>query len=316
MEEKLTTLETDSAALLETADAVGSELQEFYTRLAAGESVEQEEFTRRIDGVKRSSSATWETYKRLLNISDELTARWNDYKRSRKKRLIPRTPTNAAIDLEEKHTRHFAQGLSIYKVLWICYIGSFAGVVVELLWCLLTRGYLESRSGLVYGPFNLLYGAGAMALTLALYRYRNHGKWQSFLGGFVVGSVVEYLCSWGQEILLGSRSWDYSAMPFNLNGRICLLYSMYWGVLGVLWIKTLYPWTAKLILKIPNRLGKVITWVIFAFFVFNAVVSLIAVFRWSQRLDGIEAMNSFWAFIDARFPNERMERIYANMVFG
>lgn len=316
MEEKLTTLETDSAALLETADAVGSELQEFYTRLAAGESVEEEEFTRRIDGVKRSSSATWETYKRLLNISDELTARWNDYKRSRKKRLIPRAPTNAAIDLEEKRTRHFAQGLSIYKVLWICYIGSFAGVVAELLWCLLTRGYLESRSSLVYGPFNLLYGAGAMALTLALYRYRNHGKWQSFLGGFVVGSVVEYLCSWGQEMLLGSRSWDYSAMPFNLNGRICLLYSMYWGVLGVLWIKTLYPWTAKLILKIPNRLGKIITWVIFAFFVFNAVVSLIAVFRWSQRLDGIEAMNSFWAFIDARFPNERMERIYANMVFG
>ena len=92
----------------------------------------------------------------------------------------------------------------------ICFSGSFAGVIVELLWCLLRNGYLESRSGLVYGPFNLLYGAGATALTLALYRFRNRNSWISFLGGFLVGSAVEYACSWGQEMIFGSCSWDYS----------------------------------------------------------------------------------------------------------
>ena len=45
-----------------------------------------------------------------------------------------------------------------------------------------------------------------------------------FFGGIIVGSVVEYICSLGQEIIFGSRSWDYSHMPFNINGRICLLY--------------------------------------------------------------------------------------------
>ena len=131
-----------------------------------------------------------------------------------------------------------------------------------------------------------------------------------------IGSVVEYVCSWGQEALFGSRSWDYSNIPFNLNGRICLLYSVFWGVLGVLWIKDLYPRMAKWILKIPNRAGKILTWCLVAFLAVNAAVTCVAVARWSQRVQGKEAGNSFWSFVDERFPDERMERIFANMEFG
>ena len=116
--------------------------------------------------------------------------------------------------------------------------------------------------------------------------------------------------------MLGSRSWDYSNVPFNINGRICLLYSVFWGILGYFWIKCIYPAFSMLILKITDRAGKIITWVLFAFFVFDAVVSLIAMFRWSQRLSGVEASNWFWEFIDMRFTNERMSKIYANMNFG
>ena len=197
----------------------------------------------------------------------------------------------------------------------MCFIGCFGGVVIELMWCLLTNGYLESRSGLVYGPFNMVYGAGALVLTIALYRYRNRGRWLSFLGGFLVGSALEYFCSWAQEMLFGSVSWDYSHMPFNINGRICLIYSVFWGFLGIFWVKTLYPMMAQLILKIPNRAGKILTWALTAFFVFDCVVTLITVFRWSQRVEGIAASNAFWAFIDTRFPNARMQKIFANMVF-
>ena len=253
---------------------------------------------------------------RLLSVADELAARCRDMRNQRKKRgLISAAPANGTIDLEEMAGDHFARGLGIYKLLLVCFLGSFAGVVVELGWCLIRNGYLESRSGLVYGPFNLLYGAGAVALTVCLYRFRNRGNWLSFLGGMLVGTVVEYLCSWGQEVLFGSRSWDYSHMPFNLNGRVCLLYSVFWGILGVLWIKDLYPRMAQLILKLPNKLGKILTVAVTVFLIFDSLVSLAAVARWAERVHGQPASSAVETLLDERFPNDRMEKIYANMDF-
>lgn len=308
--------------LVSTRDA-GERMQGYYVRLAE-EALDTEgqdgqleqEVERELGSLRRTSENLGQALQTAMEMEDELSARLRDMRKSRdRKWYLPNPPANASIDLTEERTKHFAQGINLYKLLLVCIVGSFAGVMVELLWCFATRGYIESRSGLVYGPFNLLYGAGAVALTLALYRYRNRGRWISFLGGMVVGSAVEYFCSWAQETLIGSRSWDYSGVPLNINGRICLLYSVFWGLLGILWIKDIYPRMAKWILKLPNRAGKVITWALTVFMIFNAIVSCITVWRWSQRVEGVEADGSFWAFIDERFPDERMERIFANMEF-
>lgn len=137
----------------------------------------------------------------------------------------------------------------------------------------------------------------------------------SFAGGFAVGSIVEYACSFFQEMLFGSVSWDYSTRPFNLNGRICLTFSFFWGVLGIIWMKNLYPRAAKLILKIPNKVGKPLTLALTAFLAVNGIVTLIAVYRWSQRIDLIPASNAFWKFIDKRFCDARMIGIFPNMKF-
>ena len=308
-------VEAQSAELLATLEKGQTDLRSLYEDLAQAENPERlgEPVMEKLRSYRRTSSNLAKANAQVLENYDELSARWDDLTRQPHFKL--KAPANSVIDLEETRSAHFAAGMNLYKLLLVCFIGCFGGVVIELLWCLLTNGYLESRSGLVYGPFNMVYGAGALVLTLALYRYRNRGRWLSFLGGFLVGSALEYFCSWAQEMLFGSVSWDYSHMPFNINGRICLVYSIFWGFLGVFWVKSLYPMMAKLILKIPNRVGKILTWALTVFFVFDCVVTLLTVFRWSQRVDGIAASNAFWAFIDTRFPNSRMQRIFANMVF-
>ena len=323
-------LEQRCAGMPAAAEQAGRELEaRYYTRLAeeaqedgskelspAGLSLEAE-VREELEVLRRASRSLAAACQAVDNMADELSARTRDMRKAKdRKWYAPNPPANSAIDLAEVRQNHFAQGLNIYKVLLICIVGSFAGVVIEMLWCLITNGYVESRAGLVYGPFNLLYGAGAVFLTLALYKYRNRGYQWSFAGGFLVGSILEYVCSWAQEALLGSRSWDYSAMPLNLNGRICLLYSVFWGVLGILWIKDLYPRMAKYILKLPNRWGRPLTWAFTVFLILNAAVSCLAVGRWAQRLEAGPAQGGFWAFVDERFPDERMERIFANMEFG
>lgn len=238
-----------------------------------------------------------------------------DRRKKKKMRILPPAPTNAQIDYREKQEAHFAQGMTFYKLFWVFFIGCFAGVVLETIYCLIQRGHYESRVGLIYGPFNLVYGIGALCLSGALYQFRNRGRVFSFVGGFVVGSVVEYACSWFQEVCFGSTSWDYSNMPYNLNGRICLLYSIFWGILGIFWIKDIYPRMAKWILKIPNKVGKPLTWVLLVFMVFNSVMTLFTSLRWTARREGIEPRNAFEAYLDEHYPDERMQKIFANAEF-
>lgn len=314
--EDMLEIEIESLHLSEVVNATQEEMTAFYPKMLQ-EDFDEAQALKKANSLKRATANITKSLTNAYAVSDEFHARMKDIrKQSQKHKLIPGTPANAAIDYQESHSEHFAKGLNLYKVLLICFVGSFAGVVVELLWCLITHGYIESRSGLVYGPFNLLYGVGAVVLSVCLFKFRNRGSWISFLGGMIVGSVVEYVCSFGQELVFGSRSWDYSHLPFNINGRICLLYSVFWGFLGVLWIKKIYPRMAKWILKIPNRVGKIATWVLVIFFVFNAFMSCVSVYRWSQRVEGIAPANAFMEWIDERFPDERMERVYANLEFS
>ena len=312
-----------SAELAEDVKKLGAKLEKkYYVPLAEEAEAKNadakcyEEAQHELEVLHDTAKSILQSYQTVTAAEDELKSRAHDTKRAVKRKIkVFNPPVNGAIDLEEERKAHFARGMNLYKLLLLLAVGSFAGVIVEMLWCYLTRGYLESRRGLVYGPFNLLYGAGAVLLTMTLYRFRNRGYVWSFLGGFVVGSLLEYLCSFFQELLLGSRSWDYSGMPFNINGRICLAYSVFWGVLGVLWIKDIYPRAAKLILKIPNRVGKTVTVCIAVFLALDAAVTGVALARWSMRLDGKPANNAIMRFVDERFPDERMERIFANMEF-
>ena len=315
-----TAAEEASVAAAAEISALEARLQPVYEELGACRSLAELEVIRDrtaedLASLRRTAANLKTAQSRAGDVADELSARMEDVRKSLDRRwwrLNP--PANSAVDLQERSG--FAQGINGYKLALVTIIGSFAGVVLELVWCLLTNGYIESRAGLVWGPFNLLYGVGAAVLTAALYRYRNRGRWLAFLGGAIVGSVVEYGCSWFQEMAFGSVSWDYSHLPFNLNGRICLMYSLMWGVLGVWWIKDIYPRLSQWIVRLPRRAGKALTWALAIFLAVNTLVSGAAVARWSARRAGQPPRSRIETLLDARFPDERMERVYANMQFG
>ena len=118
--------------------------------------------------------------------------------------------------------------MNFYKLFWIFVIGCFIGVVIETLWCLIRYRKLESRKGLVWGPFNLVYGFGALVMTLGLYPLRDNRDLFIFAAGALLGGVFEYVCSVVQEKITGTISWDYRNFPLNLHGRINLLYCFFW----------------------------------------------------------------------------------------
>ena len=204
--------------------------------------------------------------------------------------------------------------LGFYQLFWIFFWGCFLGVAWETLWCRLTQGIWTSRTGLVWGPFNLVYGLGAVVLTVCLQRTAGRPFWWSFLGGFVLGSAFEYLCSLCQELLFGSVSWQYD-VRWNLNGRINFYYSLFWGALAVVWIKRLCPFLCRRMSRLPAGLTRPLAWVLAGFMAVNSLVSAAAVSRWSARQSGAPPENRLEELLDRRFDDRRMEQIYPNMVF-
>lgn len=224
---------------------------------------------------------------------------------------------NAYPNIEEEPTAEhhvFAEGICLDKIIWVFLVSALLGDVIETLYCYAVGGTWMSRSSVLYGPFSIVWGIGAVVLTLVLSRFAQKPDRYIFLIGALIGGVYEYGCSLFTEIVLGSVFWDYSWMPFNIGGRTNLLYMGFWGILSVVWIKFIYPKMSHWIEKLPALQGKVITWVLIAFMICNALLSAMALVRYTERKDGIAASNTMEEFLDLTYEDAHIEKVWPNMV--
>lgn len=106
---------------------------------------------------------------------------------------------------------------------------SFLGWCGEMIYCSIGQRKLCEKRGFLNGPLCPIYGHGALLVLLVM-----GNRWNSpiatFLVGMVLTSAVEYVTSYAMEKLFHMRWWDYSRRRFNLNGRVCLLNSLLFGL--------------------------------------------------------------------------------------
>lgn len=128
--------------------------------------------------------------------------------------------------------------IPIYILLFFFY--SAAGWFVESLY----RSIGEKRiinSGFLTGPMCPIYGTGALVMIVFLYNPFKDNLLAVFLLGMVLCDVVEYITSVLMEVLFHARWWDYTHEFMNLNGRICLKHTLYWGIASIAFVKLLHP---------------------------------------------------------------------------
>jgi uncharacterized membrane protein len=133
-----------------------------------------------------------------------------------------------------------------------------------------------------------------------------------FLLSFIGGSILEYIMSLGMELLLGFTAWDYSHMFLNINGRICLLFSIFWGILGILWIKILYPKIENLLSKMKPKIYKIVIISLTIFLLFDILLTISAVNRTHDTDSGIPAKNSYERFLDNTFNSKYLKNMFNN----
>ncbi|MBP5603473.1 MAG: putative ABC transporter permease [Treponema sp.] len=129
-------------------------------------------------------------------------------------------------------------------VFLIFIIFSFVGWVSEVLYVGIFFEHKFVNRGFLHGPICPIYGFGGLSILLlpqSLYT-----TWiPLFFASMIFGSAVEYLSSWILEKLFHTRWWDYSHYKLNIKGRICLLNSLLFGVLGVVIIHFVQPFVMK-----------------------------------------------------------------------
>lgn len=218
------------------------------------------------------------------------------------------------LEKEEKEDV-FASGCGFYKLACLFFIGAFLGDITETVFCRFSMGRWMSRSSVVFGPFSIVWGLGCAMLTWILYRYREQSDRRLFLCGTILGGAYEYICSVFTEIVFGTVFWDYSKIPFNLGGRINLLYCFFWGFAAIIWMKVIYPFLSRWIEKIPVRIGKPLCMIMVFFMSVNIALSGLALDRYSKRHDGLPAKNAVGELMDDWFPDPYMEKVYPNIKF-
>ena len=196
--------------------------------------------------------------------------------------------------------------------------GSIIGFIIENVRTCITKDQCILRQGLLYGPFIPVYGVGLLILYIIYSRKVFQNKKiliniiVSFVLGFFLGSIVEYLFSYAQEKIFGTISWNYSHLKYNLYGRISLSHSLYWGLLGVIFSILLLSPLMKLKTKFDSkRVQKVIT-VISCLFLVDIIISSVACLRATERRNGKPATSIVDKACDKFYPDEYINRIYTN----
>ncbi len=171
---------------------------------------------------------------------------------------------------------------NLLKILILFFIYSFLGWMIEVAYCSITSKKIINR-GFLKGPYCPIYGFSALSIILILNSFIDklvniNGilfYFLVFLVSVIVSSIIELITGVLIEKIFKMRLWDYSDKNFNIQGHICLEFSIYWGFLSFLLIIIVNP----LFTKIASYLSTTNYKYFFIFFLFLIILDFITVAR-------------------------------------
>lgn len=158
---------------------------------------------------------------------------------------------------------------------WSFFVYGFCGFLLEISFARLVRHPKRDRKCHLVLPVCPVYGVGALAI-LALPGWVKNSPILLFLGGAVAATAVEWALSLFYERFAHAPFWDYSALPWNLGGRVCLPFSLIWGALALPLVYRLQPWLSRWAGAVPAA----VTIPAALFYVGDAALSLLLLRRY------------------------------------
>lgn len=162
----------------------------------------------------------------------------------------------------------------IYFLLFITY--SFIGWIIEIIDRFKVNKKIVNR-GFLIGPYIPIYGSCAIVMVLLLHSVKSPTI--LFLSCILIASIGEYLTSYIMEKVFHARWWDYSDYKFNLNGRICLINCLGFGVLGFILIKYLNNFFYNIYSNFNIITINILFYILITIFIIDLIVSFNVIFK-------------------------------------
>lgn len=197
---------------------------------------------------------------------------------------------------------------------WVFVICSVAGLVLEEAYHLVVFREVESRAGLLFGPFSPIYGVGGVCMFCLARPLRRFPLPVAFLALAAAGGVVEFLVSWFLEAAFGFEAWDYAGTWLSVDGRTNGYFMCLWGILGLGCTRLLVPaferWGRPLLRRLPASL----TGCCAALMALDVALTLASFNCWYLRASGCAPQTVTQVVCEMAFDDAFMEQRFETIV--
>ncbi len=178
---------------------------------------------------------------------------------------------SSAQELSNSHVNQ--EILSFNKKVLIFFAYAFLGWVWETFYHYFQHGELVKR-GFLMGLYCPIYGFSALAVLFLLNPFKKNILLMFFFSALFI-TVLEYVTSVILQVVFHTTWWDYHDMPFNIDGRVALPVSLFWGLLCVLALKYAHPKVMRLITYLEGRFGNVLCVIVLFVMISDFLITLI-----------------------------------------
>ena len=174
------------------------------------------------------------------------------------------------------------------ELLLLFFIYACLGWCAEVAFAACKHGRFVNR-GFLNGPLCPIYGFGLL-IVVVLLRLVQENLSLLFLGSFLLTTLLEFVTGFVLERLFHTRWWDYSGMPLNIGGYVCLLFSIVWGAACVVILKWVHAPIFALVRRMPLPLMYVLDALLCLGLAVDLTATLLTIRKLSERLTHLTAL--------------------------
>jgi len=181
------------------------------------------------------------------------------------------------------------------------YFYCIAGWIWETPYVSLRRRQWINR-GFLHGPWLPIYGTGAIVILFTTRPVIEYNI-LVFLVGMISATLLEFATGAAMERIFNMRYWDYSQVPFNLNGYICLKVSIAWGFFSLFLVRILHPPVESAVLSLPNDIAYPLSIALIILFTVDATKSIQSALGLKDLLVRLTASNELLSRLENAFDS-------------